>query len=261
MDDTLERFTTTTDDGTELAIQRSGSGPVLLMLPGQQNSHVWWTEIRKQFEPHFTTVTFDYRGSGGTKADEEGPRWHMGTFASDAETVLDAAGAERAFVYGTSMGGRVAQVLAGTTDRVEKLVLACTNPGDPIAIAPDADAVEELRHGGFDAVIGLFYTPEWKRPGRRSCLFGDNSMTPKAKWLHRKANDGTHASDALPNITCPTLIMHGVDDRMVKPENSEVLHEHIKGSELWLTNGRHGFFDEFSDEVTPRVLEFFGRDC
>lgn len=260
MDDTLERFTTTTDDGTELAIQRSGSGPVLLMLPGQQNSHVWWTEIRKQFEPHFTTLTFDYRGAGDTKADEE-QWWSMGIFGEDAEAVLDAVGADKAFVYGTSMGGRVGQVLAGTTDRVEKLVLACTNPGDPIAIAPDADAVHDLRKGGFKKVLELFYTPEWIAQGKRSHLLGDDTMSLKARMLHRKANDGTHASDALPNITCPTLIMHGVDDRMVKPENSEVLHEHIKGSELWLTNGRHGFFDEFSDEVTPRVLEFFGRDC
>jgi len=42
----------TTDDGAELAAQEAGpyDGPALLLLPGQANSHRWWTGLRESLE-------------------------------------------------------------------------------------------------------------------------------------------------------------------------------------------------------------------
>lgn len=244
-----------TPDGARLAVQCSGSGPTLLLLPGQANSHTWWDDLRADLDAHCTCVTFAYRGTGESVASEDA-RWTMRTFADDAAAVLDAVGATRVLVYAASMGGRVAQVLAGTTSRVERMVLACTNPGDPLAVPPSEEAKRELRHGGAAAVLNLMYTPAWFTRGLRSNLLGDRTMTPKARWLHRKISDDTDAAHALPHITAPTLIMHGTEDRMVKPENATILHRHIHGSTLLLSPGRHGFFDEFADEITPQVIDF-----
>ena len=44
-------------DGTRLAVQVRGSGPVLLLLPGQSNNHHWWDRTRNDFARHRTTVT------------------------------------------------------------------------------------------------------------------------------------------------------------------------------------------------------------
>jgi len=94
-------------DGFPLAVQVAGraDGPVLLLLAGQANFHVWWTGLREQFEDHFRVVTFDYRGTGGSR----GPvgEWSTPGFADDAAAVLRAlTGGRPASVYGTSMGGR-----------------------------------------------------------------------------------------------------------------------------------------------------------
>src|SRR5690349_18588661 len=98
-------------DGFPLAVQVSGrdDGPLLLLLSGQANSHAWWTGLRSRFEDRFRVATFDYRGTGGSR----GPigEWTTAWFADDAAAVIGALGG-RAFVYGTSMGGRVAQFLA-----------------------------------------------------------------------------------------------------------------------------------------------------
>lgn len=124
----------TAADGFGLAVQVSGrsSGPTLLLLAGQANSHRWWTSLREDFEEEFCVVTLDQRGTGESRG--EVTDWSTDLFADDAARVLAALEAPRARDYGTSMGGRVAQVLAASyPETVDRLVLACTSPGGPHA--------------------------------------------------------------------------------------------------------------------------------
>jgi pimeloyl-ACP methyl ester carboxylesterase len=249
------------DDGTELALQRAGSGPILLLLPGQANSHAWWTGLREAFEGTCTTVTFDYRGTGATRASED-DTWTTASFADDALRVLDACDAGTAHVYATSMGGRVAQLLAARApDRVDRLVLACTSPGGPLAVERGTEVRRALSRpdpaARRRALLDLMYTPVWFARGVSSHLLGDPRMTPRARSLHLRASDGHDASGVLGAITAPTLVLHGDDDPMTPSANAEVLHRAIPGSRLHLTpGGRHGFFDEFALDTTTRVLDF-----
>ena len=115
-------------DGALLAVQEGGrrDGPALLLLPGQANSYRWWTGLRETFERTHRTITFDYRGTGATVAPESD--WSTTSFAEDAARVLRSLEVTRADVYATSMGGRVAQMLAvGSSDLVRRLVLATSS--------------------------------------------------------------------------------------------------------------------------------------
>jgi pimeloyl-ACP methyl ester carboxylesterase len=109
---------TTTRDGTRLAHQVDGpdDGPPLLLLPGQANSHHWWDRIRQEYAATYRTITFDYRGTGHSHAPPgtlvTGQVWSTRLFAADAAAVLDHLGHDTVKVYGTSLGGRVAQMLA-----------------------------------------------------------------------------------------------------------------------------------------------------
>ena len=128
----MRTLTLTAADGFPLAAQVSGrpTGAMLLLLAGQGNSHRWWTSLRADFEDDFRVVTLDQRGTGGSRG--EVTDWSTDLFADDAASVLAALDVPRAMVYGTSMGGRVAQVLAASHPGVvERLVLACTSPGRP----------------------------------------------------------------------------------------------------------------------------------
>lgn len=101
--------TVRTGDGTRLAYQIEGSGPPLLLLAGQANHHGWWDPVRPDFAA-FRTVTVDWRGTGGS--EEGAVDFTTRTLADDLVEILDAAGVATVDVYGTSMGGRVAQWLA-----------------------------------------------------------------------------------------------------------------------------------------------------
>lgn len=252
--------TLTTADGSTLAVQQSGSGRPLLLLPGQANSHVWWTDLRRRFEDAWRTITFDYRGTGATRAAETA--WSTRSFAADAATVLDGLGIERADVYGTSMGGRVAQWLAiDRPDLTVGLVLAGTTPGGPEAVdrgpavrAALADPDPAVRR---EAMIDYFYTPAWRDRGEHSHLFGDPTMTARARNLHLRASNDHDASARLHEIDLTVLVLHGADDPMVPVANAELLVDHLAEADLVVTPaGRHGFFDEFATDVTTAVRDF-----
>ena len=65
------------------------------------------------------------------------------------------------------------------------------------------------------------------------------------------------AWDLLPRIDCPTLVLHGADDLMAPAVNARLIAERIPGARPFLhPSGRHGFFDEFADDLQP-VLDGF----
>lgn len=263
--ETMREHTIRTRDGFPLAIQVSGpeDGPALLLLQGQSNSHEWWAELREDFSPQFRTITFDYRGTGGSRG--ELGELSTTSFAADAAEVLDRLGVERAAAYGTSMGGRIAQMLAlDFPERVSALVLGCTTPGGPHSVKRPRKVGQSLarlrgqEHTRY--LFDLFYTPAWTVPSEYSKLLGDATMTPAESAAHLRISAGHNAWDRLPEISAPTLIVHGDDDRMNPVDNAHILHERIAGSQmLILPEGRHGFFEEFAEVVTPAVLRFLSE--
>lgn len=244
-----------------LAIQVLGPelAPPLLMLPGQANSHRWWDGLREPFAERYRTITFDYRGTGETVSPDG--NWTTTSFAEDAVSVLDEVGVEAAAVYGASMGGRVAQMLAiHHPRRVCALVLACTTPGGRHAVERGPDVrrmlAEPDRERRRANLLELFYTD-----GRTtSNLLGAPGLTPQAARRHLRVSAGHDAWAGLPSIAVPTLVLHGTEDRMAPVENARLLAHRIPRARLSLTvGGRHGFFDEFAPQVTPEVLDFLAR--
>lgn len=259
--------TALTADQFPLAYQVYGppdATPVLL-LQGQANSHHWWDGIRELFTPEFHTITFDYRGTGASRTGETpAGGWSTSLFAADATAVLDEVGCPRTHVYGTSMGGRVAQMLAiEHGQRVDRLVLACTSPGGAHARERSAAVRKSLAQADTAArrraLLELMYTPAWFRSCEaRSNLLGDQTISAPAARLHLQVSDGHDALDRLSTIGAPVLVLHGSDDDMVPVENAHLIAERIPGALLEIIDqARHGFFDEFADTVTSRVKGFF----
>lgn len=248
-------------NGIRLAYQTAGAGAPLLLLAGQANSHHWWDGIRADFETRYRTVTLDWRGTGDSDKPDE-PYSTVG-FADDVVAVLDDLGIEQAAVYGTSMGGRVAQWLAARhPERVRALVLGCTSPGGKHGVERGPDIRRSLIHPdpavARQALLELMYTPEWlaHNDGPYPTL-GDPTMPAYAKRRHLMASNKHDAWDVLPDITTPTLIVHGTDDRFNPVANAPLLAERIPHARMRLIPGaRHAYFDEFRAVAGPLVLDF-----
>lgn len=263
--------------GTRVAHQVEGprDAPPLLLLQGQANAHEWWQHVRPLLAERFLTISFDYRGTGETarrQATGAGDEtvWTTQSFAEDAAAVLAALGIGSAFVYGTSMGGRIAQELAiARPELVRALVLACTTPGGFLATERDREVRMALADPDRDArlrtTVDLFYTPEWvaAHGGYQrvpTYLFGDPTMSRRDANRHLRVSGKHDAASRLGQIDTATLILHGAEDRFAPAVNADALHDRIRGSRLRVfETGRHGFFDEFATETTDLVTEFFRK--
>ncbi|MGZ3144231.1 alpha/beta fold hydrolase [Lentzea chajnantorensis] len=214
-------------DGTALFYSVEGSGPPLLLIAGQANSSRWWRQVLPDFTPHFTTIVMDNRGTGSSDKPES--PYSTRLFASDCVAVLDDLGLDQALVYGTSMGGRIAQwIAAAHPERVSQLVLGCTSPGGPHAVERSAEVRRSLAQvdqmKARKALVDLMYTPAYRGPFN---TLGDPAMPPYARKLHLMASAEHDAWDALPSISCPTLVVHGTDDIFNPTANAPLIAERI----------------------------------
>lgn len=140
--------------GGELAVERIGAGPPLLMLHG-------WTLDRRMWLPQlplardFTLVGIDRRGFGQSTADPG-----LASEPDDVLRVADALGLGRFHLLGMSQGGRVALALmARARDRLLSLTLQGTAldgvAGDDEEV-PIAAMAAAARRGDLPAMRALW---------------------------------------------------------------------------------------------------------
>ncbi|WP_433502523.1 alpha/beta fold hydrolase [Pseudonocardia halophobica] len=250
----------TAPDGAKIHADVVGAGEPLVLLAGQANSHHWWDPIRADFAG-FRTIAVDTLVTGASTAPS-GAEFSTRRFARDVVAVLDELGVARAHVYGTSMGGKIAQWLAvDHPGRVGALVLGCTTTGGPGAPVAGKDVVGPLAGpapAAQRALAELMFTPAWlaAHPGPYSVL-GDDGMSLPARRGHRRASADHDAREQVHSITAPTLVVHGSEDLFCPTENGEELAERIPGTAVHLIEGaRHAYFEEFREEASPLVVRF-----
>ncbi|WP_433873190.1 alpha/beta fold hydrolase [Saccharopolyspora sp. CA-218241] len=250
-------------DGARIWYEAIGSGPPLVLLAGQANDHRWWDSVRDDFAAAHRTVVLDHLGTGDSDSPAEA-EYSTRRFAADVIAVLDALGLARAHVYGTSMGGKVAQRVAlDHPDRVGALVLGCTSAGGAAAVRASAEVSRSLVGAGPEArraLAELMYTPEWTRahPGPHRTL--GSPMRLPARRGHLRASNAHDAAAELGRIGAPTLVLHGTDDLLTPPDNARLLARDIPGAELVLLDGaRHAYFEEQRELAAKVVLDFLSR--
>src|SRR5213078_2205074 len=114
------------EDGVRLYYELTGpeEGPVILQLGGGLFGRHNFGLVNDGFrERGFRLLSFDARGYGASSCPRE--QYTIESWAQDGAALLDAAGLERVFVHGTSMGGMIA--IAFTALYPERVVAACAD--------------------------------------------------------------------------------------------------------------------------------------
>lgn len=248
-----------------------GTGEPLILIPGFASGAWNWFWQAADLSQDFRVITFDPRGIGQSKSDENGLRnLSMQTFVEDILQILDELKIAKAHVLGASFGGFVAQEFAlRFPERLHKLILACTTAGGKHHVKP---SIEVLRSFAPDANLSLgehirrflrpAFTDEFNREHadqvERVCQMREANEVAEAVYF---AQLETAFSLDLENktgaIKTETLVLTGDKDSVVPMENSLNLAGGLPNATLKIIeNGSHLFFIENADEFNRIVREF-----
>jgi pimeloyl-ACP methyl ester carboxylesterase len=270
-------------DGTRLAVYSQGeSSETICLTNGLGGSYSAWRHLVDYFSPKHHLLSWDYRGlyrSGPPASANLAIEQH----AQDLIAVLDANKVKSCIHVGWSMGVQVLLELCRLApERVKALVLiggAAGHPfesamgGGPAAkwVRPIIDKLHEWEpmFGGLVPMVApLTVFLPWLR------LTGIIAPTMDSRLVAQVAADflridfdvylatlkelGEHdATDVLPSIAAPTLVIVGSNDLFTPPEASQVLHNGIKDSEILVVRtGTHYVPVEFPELVNLRINKF-----
>ena len=119
----------TAPDGVELAYERLGEGPAIVLVHGFGSSRMqnwkstgWYGGLTAA---GFSLVAMDCRGHGESGKPHDPAAYGHDRMAQDVVTVMAGAGLEAALILGYSMGGFIGlRLLAAHPERVVKLAIA-----------------------------------------------------------------------------------------------------------------------------------------
>ena len=253
-----------------IAYQVTGSGPRdIVHVPGfVSHLELGWDvpALAHMFERlgRFSRlIRFDKRGTGMSD------RVQVGTLEErmdDVRAVMDAAGSEKAALFGRSEGGPMSLLFAATYPaRTTALVLYAAfarrlwSPDYPIGV-PEIDRQAYLdliaRQWGEGADLSivapsLAHDPE---ASRRFAMSRRMSASPGAALAIARMNSEIDVRHVLPVIRVPTLILHRATDRDVAVENGRYLAEHIPGARyVEFAKGDH--YPTASADYDPEIDE------
>jgi pimeloyl-ACP methyl ester carboxylesterase len=266
-------------DPVELYYEDLGNraDPAVLLIMGVGAQLPMWPDgfCRLLIKRRFRVIRFDHRDIGlstkmaGQRAEGSVvPRigryllgrsspvpYTLVDLADDAKGLLDHLGIEAAHVVGASMGGMIAQILAGShPERVRSLALLMTSSGRPLSALPKW------------SVIKLAFNPPGKDAPRAAkvayevrniaVINGPNFLPTDEQLRHRVETltarsdykqGGLRQFDAIlgtgsllrftRRITAPTIVVHGSHDPMMRIRNGRNLARIIDGARFIVVDG------------------------
>ncbi|MBH69334.1 MAG: alpha/beta hydrolase [Rhodospirillaceae bacterium] len=227
--------------GRKVSYIEVGFGPALFLMHGIGGNAKSWRAQLENLSSDYHMIAWDAPGYGASDVRD-------GTLLEYVEAaigLLDVLGIDRAFVLGHSMGGVIAQGLAGSVpSRVKKLILSSTFMGHGAA---EGSPLQD----GYLARLHDIETmnPEAFGMARASSMLSESASVELCKEVAGIASqvreDGLRAGCQLLNyadtsrmivgLEMPVLLIMGKEDVIVKPEKTmqiadvlgDVKHVHL----------------------------------
>ncbi|WP_394943612.1 alpha/beta fold hydrolase [uncultured Ilumatobacter sp.] len=238
-----------------------GDGPPVILAHGfLMDNEMFAPQVAALRETH-RVITWDERGFGQTEFD--GQPFSYWDSAADCLALLDHLGIHRAVVGGMSQGGFLSLRLALTApDRVRGLILLDTQAGVD-------DAETKAANDGMNHV--------WLTDGPESGLADivasiiiddpDHSPAWIAKWISRPKeafaqpyqclSTRDDITDRLGEITCPAVVVHGIEDTAITMDRAEILADGLVGcSGVVKVRGAHAANLTNPEPVNLAIVEF-----
>lgn len=239
----------TSDDGAKIAYSIAGSGPPLVKAANYLNhlDFEWkspiWAHWVAELTRHHTLIRYDERGNGLSS-------WNVTDFSFEAwvrdfEKLMEIVGPQRVPILGISQGGAVAIAYAARhPERVSQLILyGSFARGWSLRGEEEVERRNALLtlvrlgwgkdHPAFRQTFSMMFMPEggpeqieWFNELQRI------STSPENAVELLKAAGSINIVDLLPEIQCPTIVLHSRDDVVIPFSEGRLLASRIRGAKM-----------------------------
>jgi pimeloyl-ACP methyl ester carboxylesterase len=258
-------------NGVRLYYEDHGSGEPLLFISGLGGHIGEIPYLVDSYSRELRFIAYDNRGCG--RSDKPEHEYTIPGFADDAAALLDGLHIDNAIVYGSSMGGMVAQELVlRHPGNVRALILGCTTAGAVRGVQPSPETVQALVRNqslagdeALEAGWALGYSADWIAANREALFARSRTASqhaaPRESYMRQVIAAARHDTyDRLDQIACPVMIIHGANDVMIPPGNAGMLAEAIPHAEVHILDGLgHGYNLEGQAIADALVLDFVRR--
>lgn len=259
------------------ACRREGNpdDPAVVLIRGLGTQMIEWSEvfIAALVSGGLQVISFDNRDVGESSKLSGG--YSLDDMAADVVGIMVGLGIDRAHIFGISLGGMVAQLVAvNFPERVNCLfsVMSSSGAADLPRAKPEVRQKMLERASGREAIIQLdasnrqlFGSPGYPETESQRLVMAarayDRCYYPEgvARQMEAAMNDGSRV-ERLRRISAPTLVIHGAEDPLLLPACGEDTARHIPGAELQLIEAMgHNIPDSLGQLMAARVIEFVGR--
>jgi pimeloyl-ACP methyl ester carboxylesterase len=260
-------------DGTTIGYRLTGTGPALIVVPGNNRMAHNYDRLAAALADVFTVCVIERRGRG--LSGPQGPRYSIDREVEDLQAVADAVGAR--MVFGHSYGGLIVLTAARSNADIDRLVVY--EPGVSIngsfELSFGADFRRLLERGKHVRAMALFlhetrliplpWTPyplcwafAWLMVGRHGEMRDLMPTTPaELEEVARSDGDGSDFA----TITANTLLVSGSKSPDYMTGVLKPLSAIIPGARhLTLNDADHNAPDESDpDRIAAELRRFLSQ--
>lgn len=213
-----------------------GSGEILILLHGNNESHSYFENQIEEFSQYFKVLAIDTRGHGGTPRGTK--PFTLIQFADDLLAFMDNRKIQKAHILGFSDGANVALIFAlKHPERVEKLVLNAANLY-PLGLKQNIKKSIDWDYR-LTRIRSIFKIEAQKDLEMLSLMVKEPNISEKD----------------LTKLNLLTMVIVG-DDDMIEEAHSRLIADKLPRSCFTIIKGSHFVARENPKEFNPAVLNF-----
>lgn len=221
------------DTGTSLNVVSSGSGPgpTLLFLHYWGGSTRTFSSVISHLPPTFQSISVDFRGWGDSSGPQTATGYSILDLAVDIENLIKQLNIHDIILIGHSMGGKVAQLIAGRNQvpGLKGIVLLAPAPPTPLIMPAEMKAQQITAYDNAESAEFVVRNVLTSSSSSSSSYLSNTQIKTLVEDIMKgnkfaKLAWPTYASaedisaETRKKINVPVLVIAGENDRVEPPE-------------------------------------------
>jgi pimeloyl-ACP methyl ester carboxylesterase len=241
-------------EGLPIYYVRRSHGRPLLFIHGSGADHtLWGVQLHRLKMFQVSALDLNGHGQSPLRPSEDA----LGSYVADTVAVLNELGPQAPFLAGHSLGGAVALSIAlQHPEKIGALILIGT--GAKLRVLPELlQTIQTDFKAAVDLVVQMAFSisaPTKFRTQAREQMLRNG---PEALYRDFSGCDGFDVMARLGEISVPTLVICGREDRMTPVKYAEFLRDHIPNAQLQVIDGAGHMVMREAAEPVNQVIKAF----